>query len=673
MGKERTMTAILTQRFCAVCGAAVTADTQRFCPRCGANMDSVDDTKTVKYRPGKEEQEPESDATIRLSSPQKLYLKALIEQATQESVKPSLQEAPPEKYRIRQRSAKKLSKKMLLVRVGCGIGLVLILASVLFGVMSQNNDPAAQRQASQSKAQLDTLLQHARAIGVPAVSLQSTLTQEQQASHSYTPFVLVSHQSATSYYHNLAQRYHALSSQVNALISTVTQQFQVQAQQDMQNFQTALSAGSTQNAGKNQSFAAQFSQDQFALSSAQTPNDYATISKNVRQSLQVLSLVAATYTNLTDFHDTLTRMSNAHLDVTAIQAQYINDVQLFNSAMQASDFQNLNTQIDVQYQQTVVTSIQAFPYVSITKLNELQSQIHLLQIYGVNATPYQQRLNADQLAVVQAKTVYDQLGFFKQVDADIASLHGDLVQGNAHYLVKQFHQEVDSWAKAHPFNDAYDGHTYALDNGYMNAGIGAGLDSDLASSDTTAGFEAVIAETNNALFNLHLFERDYNDQTPYNQMHTTDTQMLSHYNLTKKQVLVVSLAEQAMRVYQNGKLINSYHVTTGRQELPSLPGVWSVLDRRSPVIFSAAEPKSSPYWFPDTPISFAILYHYGGYFVHDAPWRANFGPGTQFPHQDASGTTAYNFDGSHGCINLQESDAGWVYNHTGWDTSIVIY
>ena len=667
------MTAILTQRFCAVCGAAATADTQRFCPRCGANMDVVDDTKTVKYRPGKEEQEQESDATIRLSSPQKLYLKALLEQAAQEPTKPSLQEAPPEKYRTRQRVAKRLSKKTLFIRVGCSIGLVLILAGLLFGAMSQNNDPVAQRQANQSKAQLDTLIQHARTIGIPASSLQSTLVQEKQANNSYTPFVLVSHQSVTSYYHNLAQRYHALASQVNTIITTVTQQYQVQAQQDMQSFQTALSAGSTQNTGKNQSFAEQFSQDQFALSSAQTPGDYATISKNVRQSLQVLSLMATTSTNLTNFHDTLTRMSDAHLDVTAMQAQYNNDVQLFNSATQANDFQNLNTQIDVQYQQTVVTSIQAFPYVSITKLNELQSQIHLLQIYGVKVTSYQQRLNADQIAVVQARTVYDQLGFFKQVDADIASLHGDLVQGNAHYLVKQFHQEVNNWAQAHPFHDAYDGHVYALDNGYMNAGIGAGLDSDLASSDTTADFETVIAEANNALFNLHLFEKDYNDQTPYNQIHATDTQMLSHYNLTKKQVLVVSLAEQAMRVYQNGKLINSYHVTTGRQELPSLPGVWSVLDRRSPVIFSAAEPKGSPYWFPDTPISYAILYHFGGYFVHDAPWRANFGPGTQFPHSDASGTTAYNFDGSHGCINLQESDAGWVYNHTGWDTSIVIY
>ena len=71
---------VLTSRFCAICGAAATADKQRFCPRCGANMDIVnndddDDTRTIKYRPVKHEQIQESDATVRLSSPRKLYLK----------------------------------------------------------------------------------------------------------------------------------------------------------------------------------------------------------------------------------------------------------------------------------------------------------------------------------------------------------------------------------------------------------------------------------------------------------------------------------------------------------------------------------------------------------------------------------------------------------------------
>ncbi|HLJ32903.1 MAG TPA: L,D-transpeptidase [Ktedonobacteraceae bacterium] len=149
--------------------------------------------------------------------------------------------------------------------------------------------------------------------------------------------------------------------------------------------------------------------------------------------------------------------------------------------------------------------------------------------------------------------------------------------------------------------------------------------------------------------------------------------MLNHYNLQGKQVLMVSLSEQVMRVYQNGKLVRAFYVTTGRSELPSPPGVWSILDRRTPLTFVSGEPQNSPYWFPPTPIKYAILYHYGGDFVHDAWWRQSFGPGTQFPHADAGGNTSYNFDGSHGCINLTTSDASWVYKNTNWNTVIVVY
>ena len=128
-----------------------------------------------------------------------------------------------------------------------------------------------------------------------------------------------------------------------------------------------------------------------------------------------------------------------------------------------------------------------------------------------------------------------------------------------------------------------------------------------------------------------------------------------------------------MRLYQNGKLVKSFLVTTGRVELPSLPGDWTVQNRQSPTVFKATEPKGSPYWYPDTPINYAILYHWGGYFVHDAWWRVNFGPGTQFPHYDVGGDEAFAGNGSHGCVNVQEQQAAWVYSHTDWNTQIVIY
>ena len=66
-------------------------------------------------------------------------------------------------------------------------------------------------------------------------------------------------------------------------------------------------------------------------------------------------------------------------------------------------------------------------------------------------------------------------------------------------------------------------------------------------------------------------------------------------------------------------------------------------------------------------------FHEGGYFFHDAWWRSDFGPGDNFPHNDSSGTTIYNGNGSHGCINMQVDQAGWVYDHTDWNTQILVY
>ena len=248
-----------------------------------------------------------------------------------------------------------------------------------------------------------------------------------------------------------------------------------------------------------------------------------------------------------------------------------------------------------------------------------------------------------------------------------------LLHREAFALIAQLQRKAAAWARTHPYHDSYDGHSYALDAGYMQQGIGGVLTGEMANARTPADFAAIIAEAQNATFNFSLFTAAYQNRTPYDRAHASDIQLLHHYQLTKQQVILVSLAQQAMRIYQNGRLLAAYNVTTGRQELPSLPGVWRVLDRKSPMIFVSNEPRGTPFWFPNTPISYAILYHEGGYFIHDALWRANFGPGTQFPHQDARGTTPYNFTGSHGCINITENAAAWVYSHTDWHTSIIIY
>jgi hypothetical protein len=240
------------------------------------------------------------------------------------------------------------------------------------------------------------------------------------------------------------------------------------------------------------------------------------------------------------------------------------------------------------------------------------------------------------------------------------------VRQQAHNLVKQFHEEAATWGAAHLYHDSFDGHTYQLNVAYMQAGLGGMLDAQLAQAQTDADFQNVVNVTNNALFNLHMLEADANDSTPFNQPHQSDLQLIKHYQL-KGQVVVVSLAGQAMRIYQDGKLVKAFLITSGQPKLPALPIVTKEVYRLTSVVFESSLPKGNPGWYPAILIHYAIQYHDEGYFVYDAWWQTQFGPGTQFPHQD----TSTNKPG--GGITLSTNDAAWVYNHTNLHTTIAIY
>lgn len=545
------------------------------------------------------------------------------------------------------------------------IGMVLLLSAC-------GGNPQVQQQANSSKAQLDGQLQQAQAIGVPQSILQPVLTQEQQLSSSSAPFTLFNDQPATDYYANLATRYHQLLVQLQGIVSVTTQQFQLQAQRDLQNFQIALKQSQAKNVGNISAFSQQLNIDESLLTAARYPKDYAAVSAGAHQSISALDLLGLTYNQLMTFNKTIAQMKAVNLDTTVLQGQYQSDMNAFNKAASASAFQNLSALINAQNEQAVVTSYQAFPYVSTAKLSNFKSQIDQLESYGIDASAYQKLYNADLARSSKVKTIADYLAFFQQIDADVASMQNNLVQGEANALINKLNAEAMAWGNAHLYHDSYDGNNYILDSGYTQAGIGYWLNQDLSAAASPSDYQSVVDEENNEFFNFQMMEADYKDPTPYNQVHATDIQMLNHYNLQQGQVLVVSLVEQAMRVYQNGHLVRAFHVTTGRVELPSLPGVWSVVNRQSPTVFKSSDPPDSPYWYPPTPINYAIEYHVDGYFVHDAWWRTQFGPGTQFPHNDQY-SPGFSTNGSHGCINMQENDAAWVYANTDWNTTIAVY
>ena len=538
-------------------------------------------------------------------------------------------------------------------------------------VSACGGDPHVQQQATTNKAALDASLQQARKIGVAASSIAPIQKQEQQLSTTNAPFSPFNDTPDTNYYRNIETRYAQLNVQTQGIIATSTEQSQTLADRTMQNFGTALSQRRAQGLPI-QVFAHQFAQDQVLLSNAKYPKDYAAVTKNATTGIQSLNLLQAVSTQLTALKKTIGEMQTAQIDVTAMTLQYQDDQKALTNATSPTDFQNISTIVNAQYQQAVVNTIQALPFITTTKFSAFETQVKQLKTFGVDTTPYQKRLNADKAMMSNTKSIQDYEAFSKQIDTDVASMHDDYVKGEAAYLVKQFHQEAESWGKANSYLDKNDGKKYPLDAGYLQPGVGDDLDNALYYAVTPDDFQGVVDQVNNEFFNLHMMEADYSDKTPYSQVHSTDQQMLDHYKLQKGSVIIVSQPESALRVYNDGKLIKSYVVTLGRVELPVVPGVWPVIDRLSPTVFKSPYPKGSPYYYDDTPIHYAMRYHWGGYFIHDSWWRVDYGTGTQFPHADSGGAVSAS-NGSHGCVNMQLDQAGWVFANTSFDTQIVIY
>jgi lipoprotein-anchoring transpeptidase ErfK/SrfK len=557
-----------------------------------------------------------------------------------------------------------LKKGMLLISLGL---LITLLLSACGG------DQQIQQQATLSKINLDKAISHARSIGVPDAMLKPILAQELQLSHTNAPFTVLSDQPANTYYSNLALRYQMLGVQVQGLDMQATQQLDYQATLDLQTLEGILAQRQAQGFIEAKTFADQLTHYQSMMSQAQYPKHYIQISLSARQTTQALRLMGPAYQQLTTLQQTIKQLQASHIDVTALNQQEENDLQLFRTASKPQDFTQIIDQINAQLQETVTLSTQAIPYVGAAKLQQFQADIDQMKQYGQNTTMYQQRLEADQAALNSAKTIGDFLKVSAQIDADTSSIQFPLIQAQANYLLKQFHQEVANWGKAHQYHDSFNGQSYELDYAYDQQGIGSDADAAMQAAQTPDDYQAVIDLVNDDMLNLKAMEADANDNTPWNKPHATDMQLMQHYHVTSGQVIVVSLVEQSLRLYQDGKLVQAFQITSGQFDKPSVPGFWHIFDRESPTVFKSSEPKGSAFWYPDTKINFAMEYHDGGYFFHDSWWRVNYGVGTNFPHYDTGGDESFAGNGSHGCINMQEDQAGWLYNHTGYGTAVIIY
>lgn len=110
----------------------------------------------------------------------------------------------------------------------------------------------------------------------------------------------------------------------------------------------------------------------------------------------------------------------------------------------------------------------------------------------------------------------------------------------------------------------------------------------------------------------------------------------------------VDLSEQRTYAYEGNQVVNSFIVSTGTWQHPTVTGSFNVY-----VKYRAADMSGPGYYLADVPY---VMYFYRGYGLHGTFWHNNFGTPM-----------------SHGCVNLPTDDAGWLFNWASVGTVVNVH
>lgn len=120
------------------------------------------------------------------------------------------------------------------------------------------------------------------------------------------------------------------------------------------------------------------------------------------------------------------------------------------------------------------------------------------------------------------------------------------------------------------------------------------------------------------------------------------------FTVGEAHVSTVDTVNHTMTVTDNGKVVNTFPISAGRDKYPTMNGVHFVWWKQPDVLMDSATvgiPRDSPdgyyeHVYQDVAIST------GGEYVHSAPWSVS--------EQGSENV-------SHGCVNLAPDDAAWFY------------
>jgi lipoprotein-anchoring transpeptidase ErfK/SrfK len=110
----------------------------------------------------------------------------------------------------------------------------------------------------------------------------------------------------------------------------------------------------------------------------------------------------------------------------------------------------------------------------------------------------------------------------------------------------------------------------------------------------------------------------------------------------------VDLSQQRLYAYAGETLMNSFVVSTGTWQTPTVTGKFKIW------IKVRSQAMTGPgYYLPDVPY---VMYFYKDYGLHGTYWHNNFGTPM-----------------SHGCVNLTIPDSEWLYNFASVGTVVNVH
>ncbi len=110
----------------------------------------------------------------------------------------------------------------------------------------------------------------------------------------------------------------------------------------------------------------------------------------------------------------------------------------------------------------------------------------------------------------------------------------------------------------------------------------------------------------------------------------------------------VDLTHQAVYAYEGNTMVNSFIVSTGTWQYPTVTGQFNVY-----VKYRYADMHGPGYYLPNVPY---VMYFYKSYGLHGTYWHHNFGTPM-----------------SHGCVNLRTDDAAWLFSWASIGTLVNVH